>query len=197
MAKRKEETKEETKEELKEDPKSEPKADTNEESKDKGAEKEKPKSKSKKKKKSSDNVELIEQLKEEKDKALRAYAELENYKKRKDQETITFKKYVAEGVVSTLLPVLDSFDRACEHANHDDETVQGFILIQKQFHDALEKCHVTQIEALNQPFDPNCHEAVMQEESDKVESQMVIKELQKGYKLHDRVIRPAMVVVAK
>lgn len=134
--------------------------------------------------------------------ALRALAELENFKKRKQQEVDTFKKFAAENVILELLPVLDSFDLACEHANTSADkatrdVVNGFELIQKQFHSALEKVGVTAIEALNQPFNPEYHQAIAQEESKGVDADIIIKEMQRGYRLHDRVIRPSMVVVSK
>lgn len=144
---------------------------------------------------------LEEQATAEKDKALRALAELENFKRRKEQEVDQFKKYAQERFVLELLPVLDSFDRACEHSGSADsgaqDQVNGFLLIQKQFHQALEKWGVVAVDALGQPFDPNLHQAVMEEEVTDTATGTVTKEMQKGYKLHDRVIRPAMVAVAK
>jgi molecular chaperone GrpE len=140
-----------------------------------------------------------EELVQEKEKFLRAYAEQENFKKRKEQEFETFCKYAGEKFVTEMLPVLDSFDRACEHAGEDKknkELVAGFTLIQKQFHTVLEKLGVKPIDAVGKPFDPNFHQAVMQEESENKESNTVLKEMQKGYTLHDRILRPSMVVVA-
>jgi len=136
-----------------------------------------------------------------KEEALRNLAELENFKRRKQQEVDTFKKYAAESVIVEFLPVLDNFLIACEHANNDDqdksEVVKGFVMIQQLLTTVLEKLNVTAIEAVDQPFDPNLHQAISQEEKEDVEADMVIKEMQKGYKLHDRVIRPSMVVVSQ
>ncbi len=143
---------------------------------------------------------LQEEVQAQKDKALRAHAELENFRKRKDQELDTFKKYAHEKMVLELLPVLDSFDRACEHAqaqNQAQEMMEGFLLIQKQFHTVLEKCGVVPIEALQKPFDPNHHQAVLEEDVPDVEAGVVTKEMQKGYTLHQKVIRPSMVAVSK
>ena len=143
---------------------------------------------------------LKEAIQAEKDKALRAHAELENFRKRKEAELESYKKYAQEKLILALLPVLDSFDRACEHAQSQPQAqdiLDGFMLIQKQFHAVIEKSGVVAIEALNQAFDPHQHQAVMEEEVENVASGTVIKEMQKGYSLHQKVIRPSMVVVAK
>ncbi|MGE4170409.1 MAG: nucleotide exchange factor GrpE [Candidatus Margulisiibacteriota bacterium] len=140
---------------------------------------------------------LKEQVAIEKDKALRAAAELENFKRRKENEVEQFKKFALERFVLELLPVLDSFDRAAS-ANTDEQNLkEGFELIQKQFQAVLEKLGVSPFEAVGTPFDPNLHQAVLQEANKEVEAGTVVKEFQKGYKLQDRVIRAAMVVVAE
>ncbi len=128
------------------------------------------------------------------DKMLRAHAELENYKKRKEQELDNFRKFAVEKYVLELLPVLDSFDRACEH-----DVPEGFLLIQKQFHSVLEKLGVKpiELELSKTAFDPHLHQAVLQEENNEVDAHTVLKEMQKGYMLHDRMLRPSMVVVSK
>ena len=137
------------------------------------------------------------------DKILRAYAELENFKKRKEQEFIQYKKFAEEKMIVELLPILDHFNMACDHLKKVidksklDETMKGFTLIQKQFHDFFVKVGVEVIESLDQPFDPNKHEAVMTEEANGKEPNTVIKEMQRGYSLKNKVIRPAMVVVSK
>jgi molecular chaperone GrpE len=147
-----------------------------------------------------------EEVKQEKDKTLRTLAETENFKKRKEQEKEDFCKFANEKMVKDLLPVLDSFDYAVEHAqkaqndkknSSHENVIAGFILIQKQLHSFLEKIGVCSIESLNLPFDPNHHQAVMQEENKDVEENTVIKEMQKGYKFNSRIIRPSMVVVSK
>ena len=145
---------------------------------------------------------LEEQLINAKESELRSLAELENFKKRKQQEVDTFKKYASENVILEILPILDSFDHACSHATEEitdnaKKVIDGFILIQKQLHTILEKLNVTPINAENQKFDHNVHQAISQEKVDNVESGIVIKEMQKGYQLYDRVIRPAMVVVSE
>ena len=135
--------------------------------------------------------------------ALKYMAELENFKKRKQQEVDTFKKYAAESVVTAFLPVLDNFLLACSHAEKDvdkndkAEVIKGFVLIKQQFDSALEKLDVKPIDALDKPFDPNKHQAIQQIEKDGVKPDIVVDELQKGYMLFERVIRPSMVVVSK
>ena len=102
-------------------------------------------------------------------------------------------------VVSRLLPILDDFERALDTVPEDvaaNTWFEGVALVYRKLRSILETVDIERIEALGQPFDPNLHEAVLQEESDEHESGIVIKELQKGYRLNDRVIRPAMVVVA-
>jgi molecular chaperone GrpE len=147
--------------------------------------------------------ELEDSLSQEKEKSLRSFAELENFKKRKEQEMRNFCKFANEELVLSLLPVLDSFDRACEHAEgaedntNIEDVISGFVLIQKQFHAALEKLGIKTIEAVGQPFNTDEHQAIMQEDSDEVDSNTVVKEVQKGYKLNERTIRPAMVIVSK
>lgn len=148
-----------------------------------------------------EKVALAQAAESEKDKALRTLAELENFKRRKQQEVDGFKRYAIEQTVLELLPVLDSFDRACDHAKETsdeaDDIVGGFFMIQKQFHNVLDKLGVIAIETIDQPFDPNIHQAISQEEMEGKSPDIVIKEMQKGYKLQDKVIRPAMVVVSK
>jgi len=141
------------------------------------------------------------QLNAYKEESLRHMAELENFRRRKQQEVDTFKKYAAESVITAFLPVLDNFLLATEHAEkHDqdsEEIIKGFVLIKKQLDSVLEKLNVTVIDALDQPFDPNLHQAISQEAKKGVKPDTVIQEMQKGYKLFDRVIRPAMVVVSQ
>lgn len=140
------------------------------------------------------------QCKDACDQRLRTMAEMDNYRKRKDTESEQFKRYALEQYVIALLPVLDSFDRACEHTVASDpvaqEILNGFVLIQKQFHNVLEKMGVKPIEAMGKPFDHDLHQAVMQVEDQNVEPNTIVKELQRGYTLQGRVIKPAMVSVA-
>lgn len=135
----------------------------------------------------------------EREKALRAMAEMENFKRRKEAEKLEFIKYANENVIRELLPVIDNLDRALDQsatATDVASILSGMVLIHKQLTGVLEKVGVTKMEALDQPFDPNRHQAVLQEDSEGPPDR-VIKEMQAGYTYHDKVIRPAMVVVSK
>lgn len=139
-----------------------------------------------------------------KEKMLQHMAELENFKKRKNQEVSTFKAYAGESVINAFLPVIDNFSLASQHAQNAQETdtsqqdiINGFILIKKQLDAALEKLNVSPIPALGKPFDPNIHQAIGKESSDNEASDIVLKEAQTGYFLNDRVLRPSMVIVSE
>jgi len=134
-----------------------------------------------------------------KDSELRNRAEMENFKRRKEQEALTFKKYAAEKFIQNIIPILDSLDQASkqEVEGAEGQVVEGIRLIHKQLLDSLSKEGVTEIEALDQPFNPDLHQAISQQKVDGKESNIVVEEMQKGYKLHDRVVRPSMVVVSE
>jgi molecular chaperone GrpE len=131
-----------------------------------------------------------------KDRVLRTLADFENYRKRADREKTDFFKYAVGGVLKDILPVLDNFDRALEHAEEGDDFHRGVLMIYKQLFDVLQKHGLTPIEEEGVAFDPNIHEAVVREEDDSVPSHTVIAILQKGYFVHDRLLRPALVRVA-
>ena len=130
------------------------------------------------------------------DRYVRTLADYDNYRKRADREKQEFFKYALAGALRDLLPVLDNFDRALDHAEEGDEFHRGVALIYKQFFDVLQKHGVKVIDEANVKFDPNIHEAVVREENESVPSHTVVEVLQKGYFLHDRLLRPAMVKVA-
>jgi molecular chaperone GrpE len=130
------------------------------------------------------------------DRYARQQAEFDNARKRAAREQQDFREYALTDAVKTLLPVLDSFDGAIK-APEGSDFRSGVELINKQFHDALAKLGVQPIEAQGAPFDPHLHQAVQMIETDQVEDNHVVEELQRGYKLKDRLLRPAMVVVAK
>lgn len=150
-----------------------------------------------------DDNEAITKLKEEnealKDRILRAQAEFENYKRRTEKTRISERKYQAQAIVTDLIPVLDNFDRALE--SDITEVNKGFLegiqMVYNQFNGALEAAGVEKIATEGEAFDPNLHHAVMQTEESDVESNIIVEELQRGYVLQDRVIRPAMVKVNK
>ncbi|MEE8638634.1 MAG: nucleotide exchange factor GrpE [Candidatus Margulisiibacteriota bacterium] len=142
---------------------------------------------------------LKEQLDEQKNKLLRALADFDNYKKRMVIEREQFVQFANETLISELLPIIDGFARAMDAAEKvkaGEEMIKGLALIKKQFEDVLKKHGVEEIEALEKPYDANVHEAILQKEHEGPEG-VIIEEMQKGYALHGRVIRPSMVIVSK
>jgi molecular chaperone GrpE len=137
-------------------------------------------------------------IEEQKNKYLRALADLDNYKKRSNLEKDELVRYSNSLLAHELLPVIDGFSRAMDFAKktNSDDLIKGIALIKKQVEDALNKFGVKQIESLGKPFDPNLHEAILMKESDK-EPGIVLEEMQKGYTIHERLLRPAMVIVSK
>jgi len=133
---------------------------------------------------------------EMKDRYLRTLADFENFRKRSEREKSDYFKYALAGLLKELLPVLENFDRALDHAEQGDDFHRGVLLIYKQLFDVLKKHGLRPIDEAGVPFDPKIHEAVVTEENPSVPSHTVIAILQKGYFLHDRVLRPAMVKVA-
>ena len=129
----------------------------------------------------------------------RARAEFANARKRLERERAEARRNATIDVVMKLLPILDDFERAVENAPSEiaeNSWFDGIILVHRKMLSILEGENIERVEAVGQPFDPNFHEAVMQEESDQYDSDVVIRELQPGYRLEDRVLRPALVVVA-
>jgi molecular chaperone GrpE len=133
---------------------------------------------------------------------LRTAADLENYKKRALREKQDAIKYGNESLLGKLIPVLDNFDAALSavstsQAPSTDSFQQGVAMIQQQLRQVLGEAGLEEIDAQGQLFDPNCHEAVSQRETTEVPEGHVLQQLRKGYKLRDRLLRPATVVVAK
>lgn len=130
---------------------------------------------------------------------LRTQAEFDNYKKRSLKEREADRVYKAQDLASELLPAIDNFERALQV--EVDETnkglLEGISMVYRQLIDALKTQGVEPIEAVGKEFNPNLHQAVMQVEDETAESNIVLEELQKGYVIKDRVIRPAMVKVNK
>ncbi|HKB81341.1 MAG TPA: nucleotide exchange factor GrpE [Thermoanaerobaculia bacterium] len=131
-----------------------------------------------------------------KDRYLRTLADFENFRKRTEREKADFYKYALSGLVRELLPVLDNFDRALEHAEEGDDFHKGVLMIYKQLYGVLEKYGLKPIDDSGVPFDPKIHEAVVREDDPSVPSHTVVAVLQKGYFIHERLLRPAMVKVA-
>ena len=131
------------------------------------------------------------------DRLLRTAAEFDNYRKRMDRERRELADSTAGEVVSELLPIVDNLERALQAAAEDDPLRKGVELIHRQMLDLLRKRGVKPIEALGTDFDPNFHQAVIHEESTEHREGEVMAELQRGYVVGDRLLRPAMVKVAK
>ncbi len=144
---------------------------------------------------------LEKEAKETHDRFLRVSAEFENYKKRAAREMNDFRKFANESFVKAMLPVIDNLDRAIESSNNDKHVstsmVEGVNMTLKEILKVFEQFGVKRFESIGNTFDPNLHQAVMQEETDTFPENTVSKELQKGYMIHDRLLRPAMVVVSK
>lgn len=127
---------------------------------------------------------------------VRAIADFENFRKRTEREKADFFRYATSAVLKDILPVLDNFDRALDHAEEGDDFHKGVLMIYKQLFDVLQRHGLKPIDESGVTFDPNIHEAVVREEDDSVPNHTVAAILQKGYFLHDRLLRPALVKVA-
>jgi|SRR5580658_2038085 molecular chaperone GrpE len=143
----------------------------------------------------------VEKLKAERDALLdrlaRLQAEFDNARKRAVREQQEFREFAAADVIKNLLPTLDSFERALKANADSSEFRNGVELIYRQFQDALQKIGVQPIVATGQAFDPRIHEAVEVVDTSVVPDHHVVEELQRGYKYKDRLLRPAMVRVAR
>jgi molecular chaperone GrpE len=140
------------------------------------------------------------EAKENYERYLRVSADMENLKKRLEKEKNETLRFANEEIIKTLIPVLDNLERAMDHGRGSDNSkglLEGVEMTYKGFLTVLEKYGVAQIEALGSEFDPNLHEAVMVQEDPQEPPGRVISQAQKGYVMHNRLIRPAMVVVSK
>jgi len=131
------------------------------------------------------------------DRLARAQAEFENARRRASKEQQEFRDYATVDTIKSLLPVIDSLERALQVKSEGSEFRSGVELIDKQLHDVLAKLGVRPVPAKGKPFDPHYHEAIEMVETDEAPDHHVIEELQRGYKFKDRLLRPAMVKVAK
>jgi molecular chaperone GrpE len=142
-----------------------------------------------------------QEAKENYDRLLRVSAEFENYKKRTTRELEEFRKFANQSLIKEMLSVVDNLELAMNSTNGnktiDQGLLQGLDMTHKEILKVFEKFNVKPIKAKGQTFDPTFHEAVMQEATDEFDENTVINELQKGYLIHDRLLRPAMVVVAR
>lgn len=141
---------------------------------------------------------LEDELERRQEQYLRLAADFDNFRKRKTQEIEDRSRYASEAAATALLPVLDNLRRAVEHSQTEDETSlrSGIEMVVREFESALESLGIVPIEAVGEPFDPKLHEAIAGEESEDVDVETVVDEVQRGYRLHDRILRPALVRVA-
>jgi len=144
--------------------------------------------------------ETEEAAKQSYDRYLRVSAEFENYRKRSAREMDDFRKFANQSLVKELLPIVDNLELAIKSAREnkkvDHSLLDGVDLTLKEILKIFEKYNVIPIKALGKTFDPRYHEAVMREETDKHPENAITNEMQKGYLIHDRLLRPSMVVVA-
>ncbi len=145
--------------------------------------------------------EEIRGLKEEK---IRVLAEMENLRKRFDREKIDSIKYGSVNFARDILSPIDNLERALSAINKEDDhpqsiknLIEGLLMVKKEILNALEKNGITKIDSVNKKFDPNLHQAMMEIEDDNLDEGVVIQEIQTGYMMHDRLLRPAMVGVSK
>ena len=145
--------------------------------------------------------EEIKTLKEEK---IRVLAEMENLRKRLDREKIDSIKYGSVNFARDILSPIDNLERALSAINKEDDhpqsiknLIEGLLMVKKEILNALEKNGITKIDSVNKKFDPNLHQAMMEIEDDNLDEGVVIQEIQTGYMMHDRLLRPAMVGVSK
>ena len=147
----------------------------------------------------SETEQLREELAMANDRALRAAAELENFRRRSRQQIDAERRYAAMPLIQSLLPALDNIDRAIGAADGSDGAgalIDGFKIVASQMRGALAEFDCIEIEALGQTFDPNWHDAILQQPSDEYENGVVMMVTETGYKLHDRVVRPTKVIVS-
>ncbi|MBR9702490.1 nucleotide exchange factor GrpE [Candidatus Woesearchaeota archaeon] len=139
---------------------------------------------------------LKKQVEELTDSLKRLQAEYENYRKRTETQAAQHTKYASEDILKQFLPILDNLELAIKHNNQKDDFAKGVELIYASIIDMLHANQVEEIKSEGLPFDPYRHEAMMSKESEQ-EDNTVIEVLQKGYTIHDRVIRPAKVMISK
>ena len=144
-------------------------------------------------------AQLSEELDAQKDRALRAQAELENVRKRLLREADQMRQFAVAPLAAELLPLMDNLQRAIsagESTGNIEELLQGLQMVSKSFEETLGKFGVEKIPAVDEQFDPNKHEALQQVPSPDHEAMQVIQEVETGWQMHDRVIRPSKVIVS-
>lgn len=131
---------------------------------------------------------------------LRSAADMDNFRKRKEREKEELRKYGSDKIIADLLPAVDNLERALEHAQKTEEESSisdGVRMVHRQIVSSLEKHGITSFESVGEKFDPQRHEAIQQIETTEFDTNVVMQEFQKGYFIHDRLLRPALTVVAK
>ena len=143
-------------------------------------------------------TEAQEAIAELNERIVRLTADFDNFRKRAQREKDEARQFANQGLLEKLLPVLDNFEMALTAVKDADPSVRdGVQMILDQLLSVLKESGVEPVDAMGQPFDPNLHEALSQEETTEVEEGTVVQQVQRGYKLNDRLVRPARVVVAK
>tara|TARA_X000000368_G_scaffold344822_1_gene283761 strand:- start:49 stop:729 length:681 start_codon:yes stop_codon:yes gene_type:complete len=147
---------------------------------------------------------LREEIKTLKDEKIRVLAEMENLRKRFDREKIDSIKYGSVNFARDILSPGDNLERALSAINDEEEhsqsiknLIQGLMMVKKELSTVLEKNGISKIDSLNKKFDPNLHQAMMEIENNDLDEGVVVQEIQTGYMMHDRLLRPAMVGVSK
>ena len=147
---------------------------------------------------------LKEEIKTLKEEKIRVLAEMENLRKRFEREKIDSIKYGSVNFARDILSPGDNLERALSAINEGEEhpqsiknLIEGLLMVKKEFSTALEKHGITKIDSLNKKFDPNLHQAMMEIENNDLEEGIVVQEIQTGFMMHDRLLRPAMVGVSK
>ena len=147
---------------------------------------------------------LKEEIKTLKEEKIRVLAEMENLRKRFDREKVDSIKYGSVNFARDILSPGDNLERALSAINQEEEhpqsiknLIQGLLMVKKELSMALEKNGITKIDSLNKKFDPNLHQAMMEIENNDLDEGVVVQEIQTGYMMHDRLLRPAMVGVSK
>ena len=152
----------------------------------------------------SEEERLQEEIRTLKEDKIRVLAEMENLRKRFDREKIDSIKYGSVNFARDILSPGDNLERALSAINQEEDhpqsiknLIEGLKMVQKEFSSALEKNGISKINSMNEKFDPNLHQAMMEVERDDLDEGIVVQEIQTGYMMHDRLLRPAMVGVSK
>ena len=147
---------------------------------------------------------LKEEIKTLKEEKIRVLAEMENLRKRFEREKIDSIKYGSVNFARDILSPGDNLERALSAINEEEEhsqsiknLIEGLLMVKKELSTALEKNGITKIDSLDKKFDPNLHQAMMEIENDDLDEGVVVQEIQTGYRMYDRLLRPAMVSVSK